>query len=311
MPESEYKTKSIRQAWYAILLAILLLFPQACNRQGKPPTNYSAEAIAGSIVDARTNLPLSGVVVTANWELKAGKQGELAQFVIMESVTDDNGRYRLAAWGPRPRSQSGTLVSEAPHIVIFKSGYAFQEVQGSGKTRKDHTEVWKSDLSDKTVELRPYGSGVSSAVETNAPFYRAAWLAIRSTWQRMLDALPLGRSVSRNGAARISSGYGEHLDGLRDALRWAYDGKRCEWKSISTMVAAVHLQAKEFRRAGVRSSLPTVDDLIPAVGVPDACGARQFFESYLETQPKETTVPVKIVPLGRGTISTRGARSRD
>lgn len=125
------------------------------------PPAYSAEAIEASVIDAETKQPLEGVVVTANWELRGGASpgGSTAvgQLMVLEAVTDKNGRFYFPAWGPI-RQFKGELHNHDPKLVLFKSGYEYRIL--SNKSRFDAEAALepmrRSQWSGKTIELQPF-----------------------------------------------------------------------------------------------------------------------------------------------------------
>lgn len=90
---------------------------------------YSAAPIEGWVVDADTNQPLEGVIVTANWQLVSGTLagGEIpkGQLMVMESVTDKNGRFRFEGW-TKANPTTGELRNKDPQILMFKRGYRYR-----------------------------------------------------------------------------------------------------------------------------------------------------------------------------------------
>jgi hypothetical protein len=86
---------------------------------------YRAEAIEGWVVDAETGKPLEGVIIVANWEVKGGLEGgvPIAELQILETVTDENGRYSFPAWGPKLVPITGQLQGDSPGLMLFKPGY--------------------------------------------------------------------------------------------------------------------------------------------------------------------------------------------
>jgi hypothetical protein len=87
---------------------------------------YSAAPIEAWVIDAETSQPLEGVVVTANWQLVEGSFGggqiPKGQMMVMESVTDKNGRFYFEGW-TRINRTTGGLRNRDPQIVMFKPGY--------------------------------------------------------------------------------------------------------------------------------------------------------------------------------------------
>jgi len=203
------------------------------------PLTYSAEGIEAKVIDADTKKPLEGVVVTANWQLEEGTFGgnvPAGQLMVMEAVTDTNGVFRFAAWGPKTAAK-GHLVSNDPQLLLFKSGYEYRRLsnQYSGDRELRLRPVRRSDWNGRVIVLKPF----------------------KGTMEE----------------------YARHLDNL--SLSWAYTGRMCEWREIPRMVFASDQQAMRFRKAGVMSSLYTIQNLIPFEGYPDRCGAKDYFRSHV------------------------------
>jgi hypothetical protein len=89
---------------------------------GYPPS-YQALAIEGSVVDAATDQPLPGVIVVAAWLLSPNPDREA--FQLLETVTDEGGRFSFPAWGPKPAPSRGVLQNDDPQIYLFSPGYQF------------------------------------------------------------------------------------------------------------------------------------------------------------------------------------------
>lgn len=112
---------------------------------------YKADAIEGWVVDAGTDSPLEGVIVVAHWQLRGGIEGgtPIRELKILESVTDQNGRYSFPSWGPE-FALTGALESESPAILMFKQGYKFQRLMNQWRPDLDTS---KSEWNGKTVKL--------------------------------------------------------------------------------------------------------------------------------------------------------------
>ncbi len=105
----------------ASLIAILLL--RGCF------SFYYAKAIEAWIIDAETHKPVQGAVVVARWKLVYGLEGGYAyDWVVMETVTDESGRFTFPAWGPRIKPAflpwDARLEYADPEIKSYKFGYA-------------------------------------------------------------------------------------------------------------------------------------------------------------------------------------------
>src|SRR5258708_16141131 len=85
---------------------------------------YSAEATEGWVADAETGKPIEGVIVVAHWRITGGLEGgtPINELKILETVTDEIGRYSFPAWGPKLAFLSGVFGSlgrESPQILMF------------------------------------------------------------------------------------------------------------------------------------------------------------------------------------------------
>jgi len=123
-----------------LMVMVLFLTLPACAGS----LTYSAEAIEARVIDADTKQPLEGVVVTANWQLEQGTVGgnvPVGQLMVMETVTDKEGRFSFSAWGPKTARES-FLVNDDPQLLLFKSGYDYQRLNNPYS-------------SDRELRLRP------------------------------------------------------------------------------------------------------------------------------------------------------------
>ncbi|MHB8535099.1 MAG: peptidase associated/transthyretin-like domain-containing protein [Sulfuricaulis sp.] len=124
------------------------------------PLTYSAEPIEAWVVDAKTKQPLEGVVVTANWQLEEGTLGgsvPAGQLMVLESVTDKNGRFFFPAWGPK-RVPKGHLVNDDPQLLLFMSGYEYQRLNNPYSSNRELRlrPVRRSVWSGRTIELKKF-----------------------------------------------------------------------------------------------------------------------------------------------------------
>lgn len=134
-----------------------LIAQSACS---DVPKQYAAEAIEARVVDAETKKPLENVVVTANWQLEEGTLGgnrSAGQLMVMEAVTDMNGRFAFPAWGPE-WVWKGFLVNEDPQLLLFKSGYEYRRLSNEYSSAPElrTRKVRRSDWNGKIIELKPF-----------------------------------------------------------------------------------------------------------------------------------------------------------
>lgn len=142
---------------YLCVLLGALATQSACS---DVPKQYSAEAIEARVVDAETKKPLEGVVVTANWQLEEGTLGgnrSAGQLMVMETVTDKNGRFTFPAWGPK-WLWKGFLVNADPKLLLFKSGYEYRELYNEYSSAPElrTRKLRYSDWNGKTIELKRF-----------------------------------------------------------------------------------------------------------------------------------------------------------
>jgi hypothetical protein len=218
--------------------------PNGNARSDDWPARYEALAIEATVVDAESNAPLEGVIVDAHWHLDAGidasPPGEL---MILETVTDAQGRFQFPAWGPKaipsPRAQMACL---APRLVLFKPGYRYGVFQNDCHQVR-RRPLLKSDWDGKNTPLRRF--------EGSPREYSEHLLGL-------------------DGAIEFFAFYAEAYD------QPSWPG--CEWKSIPKMLAALLAQQAVFARVpGIgMASLPT-PDILEERANPKRCGSLKAF----------------------------------
>ena len=219
------------------LFALIFALPlSACS------TTYSAEAIEAWVVDAETGQPISGVVVTANWELETGSVGgnvPAGQIMVMETVTDDKGRFYFSAWGPKSTPPSFPvpllrsephLVNRDPHMLLFKSGYKWVGLENTPMINYNRGSLRRSEWNGKTIKMEKFQG------------------AIRE-YSAHLDRMPLHNLIAG-----------------------------CEWRNIPRMLIAISEQSDVFRKSGVRE-IYSIERYLPTDV--SKCGSpKDFFKDY-------------------------------
>ena len=147
------------------LLFTALLPLSACG--GMPA--YSAAPIEAWVVDADTNEPLEGVIVTANWQLVSGTLagGEIpkGQLMVMEAVTDKDGRFYFEGW-TKVNLTTGELRDKDPQIVMFKSGYRYRGFTNDYPVNQVVIGVRRdSKLNKQTVKLEKFKGSLRAYAE--------------------------------------------------------------------------------------------------------------------------------------------------
>lgn len=138
---------------FRYVLLLVMLFPlQSCALY------YSAAPIDATVVDAETGIPLEGVIVTANWQLKGGLEGgnDFGQMMVMEAVTDQSGRFYFPAWGPKRNVSDGHIKFEGPRLMLFKSGYSYLSLFNETRVTDRPGPFLKSDWNGKTIKLEKF-----------------------------------------------------------------------------------------------------------------------------------------------------------
>lgn len=146
----------------------LLMFLVLCTLHMLPacagPVTYSAEPTEAKIIDVETKQPVEGVVVVAHWVLEGGLHlDRVGDLVILETITDKQGRFHFPAWGPIRHWKNSRLTYMDPRILIFKSGYEYQVLSNRLTTaalKGEGGPVRRSDWNGKTIALKPFkGTG--------------------------------------------------------------------------------------------------------------------------------------------------------
>lgn len=196
------------------LFIVASLLPLMDGCQQPSPETLSAEPVAARVVDKDTGQPLAGVVIMANWELH---QGSLTGHAlpcavdVEEAVTDENGDFRIAGWGPVTVDSSCEMRDENPSLILFKSGYYEGGVDNNPVNPLKTVSVSRSVWNGKTMKMRKFPD-----------------MDLRKSG---LDS------------------YASEFDGLNSLLEGFATGG-CNWKKIPNMLRAVYLQQLQFDAAG-------------------------------------------------------------
>jgi len=229
-----------------ILASACLLPLQACSM------SYRAEPIEAWVVDADTGQPINGVIVTANWQLEYGTLGgnvPAGQLMVMETVSDLDGRIYFPAWGPKtvtqifsnPLKSGPGIIDKDPHLLLFKPGYRWLGLENNLRTDFNRGSLRKSDWNGKTIKMQKFAG--SPAEYAN-------------------DLGFLGRALdfARSPSLRADP---------------------CNLKKVARMVMAVHLQGKDFERRGVQHTLFSLDYYLNDPNYKDECGVRDALRKQL------------------------------
>ncbi|NOT55999.1 MAG: carboxypeptidase regulatory-like domain-containing protein [Deltaproteobacteria bacterium] len=203
------------------------------------PPFYWALPVHGRVVDADTDQPLAGVAVVANWEL------------------------RDTAWTGSPIEEIAVMES-----VTDEEG-SFSFLWWRPRVRWPITGVLRSDA----PMLLFFKNGYTREFCHNsfAPFNRNPFPSSNCN----------GRTITLKKFKGTTAEYAKAFWDLDRSLRFLGVGRaarRCEWKNIPHMLAALHVQQELFRKEGVHSGLSPLETLSNK----SLCGSvEQFLQGYL------------------------------
>lgn len=109
-----------RAAWLAAAVVAVLV-----SHAVYPIINLS-RSFSGHLVDAETGKPIEGAVVLATWFIDPTltEGGHFAAIAVEEAVTDVEGRYVVAGWGPRFNFGMGRVMEDSLEVWYLARGYA-------------------------------------------------------------------------------------------------------------------------------------------------------------------------------------------
>lgn len=147
--------------WGIILSAAILWAVAYWHYLPHLPDTYSGEAVHGRVADADNGRPIADAIVIGLYELNAPynmEGGTIAGHMhVEEVVTDVNGNYHLAAWGPKPRPGRAYFEDNTPRILVFKEGYEyFASHYGSLVKNARYQAVQQSYHTGKTIHLKRF-----------------------------------------------------------------------------------------------------------------------------------------------------------
>lgn len=193
------------------------LFPIAASA-GLFGSSLSADPIDSRVADSDTGQPIEGAVVVAYWEMHrgsfAGDSLACGTADVEEAVTDKDGKFHIAGWGPI-RSSCDGMRSFDPLLFVFKSGYSYARV-GNYPLDPPVVTSTHSEWNDKPIKLKKFPD---------------------------LDLEKVG----------IKS-YGANFGSLNGYLEnFIVDfPTECNWRKIPNTLRALMAQARLFQQAGNR-----------------------------------------------------------
>lgn len=111
------------------MLGLFLGALLACDMAWAAPAIYSAPAITGQVVDAKTGKPMAGAIVQASWVLEpeeaAGESAEPRRLLVQQARSDTRGRYRIPAWPENQQTPPGWRLKpgQDPVLRVYAARY--------------------------------------------------------------------------------------------------------------------------------------------------------------------------------------------
>jgi hypothetical protein len=220
--------------------------------------------IDGIIIDANTQAPVEGVIVTASW-IQIGVTGH-GEFTLKVSETETNakGEYVLPAWGPR--FYANQLRRNQPVIRFFKVGYIPLIIRNNSAYHPGFENDTERMI--KEPETIPKGRVVYRLYEPEE--HQVKFGKKKHTF--LLESFE-GTDAEY---VELLTGATHYVGSLSQIII----GDDCEWKELTTTFGALHKLREEFEEKNIPAiDIPYVGD----VGGQDHCGdAAKYFKGYLE-----------------------------
>lgn len=116
-----------------LLLGALALLAAAAPARAEAQL-FSAKEMRGRVLDAETGAPIRNAAVVALWLLRPppGLSFEPydGRFRILETLTDENGEWRIPGWGPRLLPPFKRIDDSMPRVGAWARGYRSWWLQG-------------------------------------------------------------------------------------------------------------------------------------------------------------------------------------
>jgi len=246
--------------WFTVVLALVVVSIQPAAGMGV----YRSSRIEGAIIDANTQAPIEGVIVTASW-IQIGATGH-GEFTLKVSETETNtlGEYALPAWGPR--FYANQLRRDQPVIRFFKPGYVPLIIRNNSayhpglENDTEHKIKVPVTLSDGSTGYRLY-EPEEHQVKFGKKRHTFRLEPFEGTDAEYVELLT-GSTNYVGSLSRINI------------------GDDCEWKELPRTYLALHKLRSELEEKQISAiEIPYVGD----VGGQDHCGdAEEYFKGYLE-----------------------------
>jgi hypothetical protein len=208
--------------------------PAEAGLFGGPPWSYIAEPIEGRVVDQATGQPIEGVVVVAQWMLARPPEGDPSEpWVVIEAVTDAEGRYRIPGWGPKRRPWFRWFNYVDPELVLFKPGYWVDVLPNGprkavGYFNPTDVKVRKAYWNGRDIPLWPFRLGAPISEEQKTAYgnpYPDKEVVTEAEWA-------------------------DQLTRLQNAINWSRmddeDGSLDNWERVHNLVQMINQECRRL-----------------------------------------------------------------
>jgi hypothetical protein len=96
---------------------------------------FRSDPLSATVVESGSLRPIAGAVVVVYWQLIKPKVFHGDDYEVLhraETVTDRDGKFQIAAWGPKYGGLFWSMEGNSPYAYVLKSGYKFEIVSNFG-----------------------------------------------------------------------------------------------------------------------------------------------------------------------------------
>jgi len=173
---------------------------------------YEATTMSGRVLDAKTNQPVAGAVVSAAWILRPVSGSNATSYSprlhTEQVLTNNDGVFRLVGWSGKKFAPEGWVLIQAfdPIVRIYHNGYGHAEFPGMELHEEPRQQVkaGRKTIADQTIRLSPLEKERRSATSSIGRAQLLEW----SIWKKHLEDEIFAAKWSNR---RFSSAKRQHL----------------------------------------------------------------------------------------------------
>jgi hypothetical protein len=198
----------------AVVGAIVGITIQPTLAEGR---RYRAEPIEATVVDAKSGIPIGGARVAAQWILVGPMENaRFGALMVMETVTDEKGRFTFPGWGPKESPPLQGLSYDDPELIVFSPEYVLGSF--ANFDLENVGEVRRSQWNRGTIRLDPFSRSTEAyiaALDRAAGIFDHLLREDRCDWRQvagMLGALTKEQERAANLLPPEKRGVGQIRD---------------------------------------------------------------------------------------------------